>query len=112
MIDITKIIQEHGSGALFLELNDSMQRLVQDCVETGKKGKLQLALVVEPVSSRDGHQVKITPGVTSNNPKYDSGVEFLYVVTDENNKAVGLEAQDPRQIEMFKTIEREKKEQL
>lgn len=110
MIDITELIGKHGSGALFLELNDSLAALIRDCCDTGKKGKLTLSLVVEPVQARDNqHQVKFTPNVTTNNPKYDAGVEFYFVQKDEHNNPVGLQTEDPRQMAIFEQMEKDKR---
>lgn len=105
MIDITQIINQHGSGSLLCELNDTFAKLVKDCCDTGKKGQLVVAFAIEPLAMRDGgHQIKVTPGVTSKNPKYDSGIELFFVVTDENNLPVALETENPRQTSLFNNL--------
>lgn len=110
MIDIQKYLQEHGNGALLVEVNDSFQKLIKDCRDTDKKGDLTIKLTIEPVAMRGGgHQVKISPNVVTKNPKYDAGVGFFYVVTDENEEPVGLEREDPRQGQMFTELAREAK---
>lgn len=113
MIDFTALINQHGDGTLMAELNDTLVQLIKDCKETGKKGTLTLAVALEPSTTRDGlTQIKVTPGVTSKNPKYDSPVQFHFVVTDDNGVPVALERENPRQIQMFNglTLEMGKKE--
>ena len=123
MIDIQKLINEHGGGALLVEINESMQKVIKDCCDTGKKGDITLKLGFEPLAIRDGgHQVKITPNVTTKNPKYDAGVGIFYVVTDakydagvgifyvvtdENEEPVGLEAENPRQTKLWDSVTKE-----
>jgi hypothetical protein len=111
LIDITQIINQHGGGSLLAELNDNLQRLVKDCCDTNKKGQIGLTLAIEPIPMRDGgHQIKVTPGITSKNPKYDSGVELFFVVTDEENLPVALETENPRQMQIFNQLAKEAKE--
>ena len=108
MIDIQKLLNEHGGGALLVEINESMQKVIKDCCDTGKKGDITLKLGFEPLAIRDGgHQVKITPNVTTKNPKYDAGVGIFYVVTDGNEEPVGLEAENPRQTKLWDSVTKE-----
>lgn len=110
MIDITQIINQHGTGSLLAEINDTVTRLVKDCCDTGKKGQLGITFAIEPIAMKDGgHQVKMTPNVTSKNPRYDSGVELFFVVTDEQDMPVALETDNPRQIQMFRSMEKDTK---
>lgn len=110
MIDITHIINQHGAGSLLVEANDTVTKLIKDCCDTGKKGQITIAFAIEPLAMKDGgHQVKMTPSITSKNPKYDSGIELFFVVTDDDNIPVGLETENPRQIQMFKDLAKEKK---
>ena len=81
-----------------------------DCCDTNKKGQVNISFAIEPIPMREGgHQIKVTPGITSKNPKYDSGVELFFVVTDEENTPVALETENPRQIQMFKDLEAKQK---
>ena len=105
MIDVQKLLNMHGGGALLVEINESLQKLVKDCIDTSKKGDLTIKFAIEPISSRDGHQVKITPNVTTKNPKYDAGVGIFYVVTDDNDQPVDLEREDPRQLSLIMSAE-------
>lgn len=102
MVDIQKLLNEHGGGALLVEVNESMQKVIKDCCDTGKKGDITMKLAFEPMPMREGgHQVKITPSVTTKNPKYDAGVGIFFVVTDDNEEPVSLEKEDPRQTSLF-----------
>jgi hypothetical protein len=102
LIDITQIVNQHGNGALLAEINDTLQRLVKDCCDTGKKGAIQISLGFEPMAMRDGgNQVKIIPNITSKNPRYDAGVGIFFVVTDDKEMPVSLEKEDPRQTRLF-----------
>jgi hypothetical protein len=111
LIDITQIVNQHGNGALLAEINDTLKQLVKDCRDTGKKGVVQISLAIEPSTTRDGMtQVKISPNVTSKNPKYDAGVQYFYVVTDDQDQPVGLEKDDPRQTTMFTDLKEQMKD--
>lgn len=108
MIDIQELLVKQAGGGLVVELNDTLQRLIADCRDTGKKGSLGLSLVIEPMTTRDGSlQVKITPSVVSKNPKYDAGIGVYWVVTDEQNNPVGLEQENPAQAKLFADMEKE-----
>lgn len=105
MIDIQRLLMEHSGGALLVEINDSMQKLLKDCCDTVKKGDITLKFGFEPIAMRDGgYQVKITPNVTTKNPKYDAGVAVFFVVTDDKDEPVSLEREDPRQASLFETV--------
>ncbi len=110
MIDIQKFLTEQAGGGLLIEINDTLQSLVRDCRDTGKKGTLSIALALEPMMTRDGGtQIKITPAVTSKNPKYDAGVGIYWLVTDEAGNPVGLEQENPAQMKLMMDLEREAK---
>lgn len=107
-MDITKLINQHGKGALLAEINDSLTKLVKDCCDTRKKGALTIKFTIDPIPMRDGgFQARVTPNVGTANPKYDSGVGIFFVVTDDKDQVVDLEQDDPRQIEMFNQLTKE-----
>ena len=107
MIDFTRTVTEWRDGALVVEANEKLQEVIQACVDTGKSGSITLALKIEPEQTKYGGTVlTVTPKVETKNPKFDPGVGFFHVVTDEAGKAVGLEREDPAQQKLFEQIER------
>lgn len=109
MIDIQRFLIEQAGGGLLIEVNETLSELVRACRDTGKKGSIGITLTVEPLVTRDGAaQVKITPSVTSKNPRYDSGVGIYWVVTDEQNNPVGLERENPAQMSLLQDLEKER----
>lgn len=107
MIDFTRTITEWRDGALVIEANEKLQEVIQACVDTGKAGSIQMSLKIEPEPTKNGGcVVKVTPKVETKNPKFDPGIGFFHVVTDEAGKTVGLEREDPAQQKLFEQMER------
>ena len=107
MVDVQKLMNMAGGGALLVEINDCLHKVMKDCLDTEKKGELTIKFTIEPVKGRDSHQFKITPNVVTKNPKYDSGVLIVHAVTDENNQLVDFEREDPRQMSLIMSAQGE-----
>jgi hypothetical protein len=108
-VDFPAIINKCRGGALNVELSETFLTLAKACIDTGKAGEIKLIIKIEPEQTKDGgHIFKMTPKVEAKNPKFDTGVSFLHVVTDESGAPVELLEEDPRQAKLFEAFERTK----
>lgn len=87
-------VQEQRRGALQTELSEALADLVRACVETGKKGKIQLEIAVAPTKDADG-TVYITDQVKLSAPRPDARPSMFF--TDENGN---VSRTNPRQPEL------------
>jgi hypothetical protein len=108
-MDFPTILNKCRGGALNIELSETFLTLAKACIDTGKPGEITLKIKIEPETTKDGGSIfKMTPKVESKNPKFDTGIAFLHVVTDESGMPIDLLEEDPRQAKLFDSIERMK----
>lgn len=86
-------LHEQRGGLLHDELSDALAELVQDCVETGKKGTLTLKVNVAP--NKDDVTLLLTDDVAIKAPKHDAKPALFFYDADGN-----LLRKDPRQTEL------------
>jgi hypothetical protein len=86
------LLNDIGRGKLARELTEALHQLNTSCLETGKKGQLQLRLTVEPDKDAPRDRFRVSTDIHVKAPKL--GVRpSLFYVTDEGN----LTRTDPNQ---------------
>ena len=86
-------IQEQRNGGLHGELSDALHDLVEAVAEHGKKGALQLQVIVEPMG--DGSTVRVTDKIKMTMPEGERGAA-IYFIDHEGN----LSRKNPAQTEL------------
>lgn len=86
-------IQEQRGGGLHGELSDALHDLVAAVSEHGKKGVLQLQVIVEPMG--DGATVRVTDKIKLTAPEGERGAAIYFIDHDGN-----LSRKNPAQIEL------------
>lgn len=111
MIDFTHLINSWRDGALVMETNEALEKLIKDCIDTGKEGQFTLSFKLKPFEDKSGgHQISVVPKVESKNPRFENGVGYFHVVTDEKGNPVDLQREDPRQSALFDQVNGIRKE--
>ena len=86
------LLNDIGRGKLARELTEALHELNKSCLDTGKKGTLQLRLTVEPDKDSPRALFRVSTDIQVKAPKL--GVRpSLFYVTDDGN----LTRTDPNQ---------------
>lgn len=86
------LLNDIGRGKLSRELTEALHELNKACLETGKKGQLQLRLTIEPDKDSPRALFRVSTDIQVKAPKL--GVRpSLFYVTDDGN----LSRSDPNQ---------------
>ena len=72
-------LPEQSSGKTHDELSESLWDLVRRVQETGKKGSLELLIVVEPMKKTDGQVLVINDKIKLRLPEFDRDASVAYV---------------------------------
>lgn len=90
----TFIVGQIRGGKTQEELSEKLNKLVQDCRNTGKKGELTLTVQIRP-DKGDSGQYFVTPSIKTKSPEFAPG-ETIFWGTPEGN----LQRTDPAQHEL------------
>ena len=93
-MDAVTVLQSLNKGRKMYELSIAMEQLVQAIRDTGKPGKLNLELSVEPTNTEAG-QVFITAKISGKLPREDEKATLFF--TTKNNTLV---RNNPDQMDM------------
>ena len=85
-------LREHGAGRTHDELSEALHDLIRKVKDTGKKGSVSLAIVVEPVK-KDDRLVIVSDKITLRMPEHDRPSAMWF--TDRNGN---LTRSDPDQL--------------
>ena len=85
-------LREHGAGRTHDELSEALHDLIRKVKDTGKKGSVSLAIVVEPVK-KDERLVIVSDKITLRMPEHDRPSAMWF--TDRNGN---LTRSDPDQL--------------
>ena len=93
-----KMITELRYGTLLDDLTQEMQKVVNACQDTGKKGTLTLTINIAPGK---GGEVSITDKIVAKAPEHEKEASIMFITSEGN-----LQRNDPRQIDAstLKTI--------
>lgn len=90
-MNLISTLSDQRKGRCAQEASDALARIVKACRETGKKGKLTLALTIKPTST----EMMVIDEITEKIPKPDAAASVFY--DDENGN---LTRNDPNQEEL------------
>ncbi|AWB35936.1 hypothetical protein [Orrella marina] len=85
-----EVLTDLRYGTLHDELTDSLQEVVNACVETGKAGKLQLTISIKPGKSGE---LEIADDIKTKVPELTKGSSIMWATPEGN-----LTRSDPRQM--------------
>ena len=87
-------LREQAKGVSHEELSESLHKLVEAVVETGKKGTLTFKITVDHVKNAEAHVLKVTDQIALNVPTHDRPVSVFF--SNEGN----LQRRDPTSPEL------------
>jgi hypothetical protein len=87
-------LREQAKGVSHEELSESLHKLVEAVVETGKKGTLTFKITVDHVKNAEAHVLKVTDQIALSAPTHDRPVSVFF--SNEGN----LQRKDPTSPEL------------
>lgn len=86
------LLNDIGKGKLAHELTEALHDLVAACLDTGRKGTVQLALTIEPDKNAPRERFNVAHVIVAKTPRV-AARPSMFFVTDDGN----LSRTDPRQ---------------
>jgi len=93
-MDAGAFLKEIAGGSCSHEFTQGLEKVVQGVRETGKKGKIDLKLSLEPFKG-DPNRIVVSYDVNANAPKPAKPVSMFFSTTRNT-----LQRKDPNQVEM------------
>lgn len=90
-----EFLVQQANGRTHAELTDAFHGLIASVRETGKAGRLTLAIDVKPLSKGDDHTLTVTDSVAVKLPKGERPQSVFFIDGDGN-----LSRTDPRQMSL------------
>ena len=90
------------AGKMMDELSVEMNELIQQIIDTGKKGELTLKLKIEPLKD-EASMVSVKDEITIKAPRPDRGASLFYTTPEAN-----LQRNDPNQRQIPGIVEVDK----
>lgn len=89
-------------------VNDALGDVITACRRTNQKGELSIKIKIIPSLDKTGQTI-VTMGmeVSAKIPRPSPGMQTAYVITDDDDRAVGLSREHPDQMEMFAKFSKE-----
>jgi hypothetical protein len=82
-------------GQFVTDLDAELAALVDAVRDTGRKGRLTIALEIQPAGKGDNITLRVTDSINCKPPQPETGDTLMFATADGQ-----LSRQDPRQIEM------------
>lgn len=108
-VDFISTLAELKNGRAHIDCSRKLSELVSAVVDTKKKGKLILEMVIEPSGMEDGRvsETAVTWACRIAKPEHDTGRSLFFVTRDGR-----LTRNDPNQMDLYdETVEASKETQ-